>query len=114
MASVIGPYVPMYQGLSATDFVRAAAPDTDCFPFNVPHRLPFYRARNAIYHLFRALIETNPGLTVLAPDYNSGNEIMAMRAAGATIRYCPVRGDMTLDPDDVERYCRLQIGRAHV
>src|SRR5688572_2482133 len=107
MASVIGPYVPMYQGLSATDFVRAATPATDCFPFNVPHRLPFYRARNAIYHLFRALIETNPGLTVLAPDYNSGNEILAMRAAGASIRYCPVRGDMTLDPDDVERYCQI-------
>jgi len=107
MASVIGTYVPMYQGLSATDFVRAASPGTDCFPFNVPHRLPFYRARNAIYHLFRALIETNPGLSVLAPDYNSGNEILAMRAAGATIRYCPVRGDMTLDPDDVERHCRL-------
>jgi dTDP-4-amino-4,6-dideoxygalactose transaminase len=107
MASVIGTYVPMYQGLSATDFVRAASPGADCFPFNVPHRLPFYRARNAIYHLFRALIETNPGLSVLAPDYNSGNEILAMRAAGATIRYCPVRGDMTLDPDDVERYCQI-------
>ena len=107
MASVIGTYVPMYQGLSATDFVRAASPGADCFPFNVPHRLPFYRARNAIYHLFRALIETNPGLTVLAPDYNSGNEILAMRAAGVTIRYCPVRGDMTLDPDDVERYCQI-------
>ena len=107
MASVIGTYVPMYQGLSATDFVRPAATGTDCFPFNVAHRLPFYRARNAIYHLFRALIETNPGLTVLAPDYNSGNEILAMRAAGAAIRYCPVRGDMTLDPDDVERYCQM-------
>jgi dTDP-4-amino-4,6-dideoxygalactose transaminase len=44
---------------------------------------------------------------VVAPDYNSGNEILAMRAAGATIRYCPVRGDMSLDPDDVERYCQL-------
>jgi dTDP-4-amino-4,6-dideoxygalactose transaminase len=106
MASVIGTFVPTYQGLSASDFVRTVARDDDCFPFNVPHRLPFYRARNAIYHLFRALLETNPGLTVLAPDYNSGNEILAMRAAGATLRYCPVRGDMTLDPDDVERHCR--------
>jgi dTDP-4-amino-4,6-dideoxygalactose transaminase len=107
MASVIGTYVPMYQGLSATDFVRWAAPGNACFPFDAPHALSFYRARNAIYHLFRALLETNPGLTVLAPDYNSGNEIMAIRAAGATIRYCPVRGDMTLDPEDVERYCRI-------
>lgn len=105
MASVIGTYVPMYQGLSATDLVRSAAKGDASFPFTVPHRLPFYRARNAIYHLFRALIETNPGLTVLAPDYNSGNEILAIRAAGATVRYCPVRGDMRLDPDEVERYC---------
>ena len=107
MASVIGTYVPTYQGLSATDFVRSAAERSDWFPFDVPHRLPFYRARNAIYHLFRALLETNPGLTVLAPDYYSGNEILAIRAAGATIHYCPVRGDMRLDPDDVERYCRI-------
>jgi dTDP-4-amino-4,6-dideoxygalactose transaminase len=107
MASVIGPYVPTYQGLSATDFVRSVARTEECFPFDVPHRLPFYRARNAIYYLFRALLETNPGLTVLAPDYYSGNEILAIRAAGATIRYCPVRGDMRLDPDDVEKFCRI-------
>jgi dTDP-4-amino-4,6-dideoxygalactose transaminase len=107
MANVIGTFVPTYQGLSAIDFVRSAAVETDCFPFNVPHRLPFYRARNAIYHLFRSLIDTNPGLTVLAPDYNSGNEILAMRAAGASLRYCPVRRDLTLDPDDVERQCRI-------
>jgi dTDP-4-amino-4,6-dideoxygalactose transaminase len=106
MARVSGTFVPTYQGLSASDFVRVAARD-DCFPFNVPHRLAFYRARNAIYHLFRALLETNPGLTVLAPDYNSGNEILAMRAAGAALRYCPVGRDMTLDPEDAERYCRL-------
>jgi hypothetical protein len=80
MASVIGTFVPTYQGLSATDFVRTRGGAAGCFPFNVPHRLSFYRARNAIYHLFRALLETNPGLTVLAPDYNSGNEILAMRA----------------------------------
>ena len=107
MASVRGTFVPTYQGLSATDFVRTVATGSDCFPFNAAHRLAFYRARNAIYHLFRALRETNPGLTVLAPDYNSGNEILAMRAAGATLHYCPVRRDMTLDPDDVERCCRV-------
>ena len=107
MASVIGTFVPTYQGLSAMDLVRTTATDIDCFPFNVTHRLPFYRARNAIYHLFRALLETNPGLTVLAPDYNSGNEILAMRAAGAGLHYYPVPRDMTLDPDEVERYCRV-------
>jgi dTDP-4-amino-4,6-dideoxygalactose transaminase len=106
MASVIGTFVPTYQGLSATDFVRTRTGAAGCFPFNAPHRLSFYRARNAIYHLFRALLETNPGLTVLAPDYNSGNEILAMRAAGAALRYYPVRRDMTLDPDEIEWSCR--------
>ena len=86
MASMTGTFVPTYQGLSATDLVRGGETAVDCFPFNVPHRLPFYRARNAIYYLFRALLETNPGLTVLAPDYNSGNEILAIRAAGAAVR----------------------------
>jgi len=106
MASVIGTFVPTYQGLSATDFVRTRGGAAGCFPFNVPHRLSFYRARNAIYHLFRALLETNPGLTVLAPDYNSGNEILAMRAAGAALRYYPIRRDMRLDPEEIERSCR--------
>jgi dTDP-4-amino-4,6-dideoxygalactose transaminase len=106
MASVVGTFVPTYQGLSAIDFVRARGGTADCFPCNAPHPLWFYRARNAIYHLFRALLETNPGLTVLAPDYNSGNEILAMRAAGAALRYYSVRRDMTLDLDDVERRCR--------
>jgi dTDP-4-amino-4,6-dideoxygalactose transaminase len=104
MASVTRRFVPTYQGLSATDFVRPSS-HAPCFPFDVPDRLPFYRARNAIYHLFRALLEANPRLTVLAPDYNSGNEILAIRAAGAAIHYCPVGPDMQMDPDTVERLC---------
>ena len=106
MAEMSGTFVPTYQGLSAADFVRPvpAAPTT-CFPFDVPGRLSFYRARNAIYHLFCALLERHPGLTVLAPDYNSGNEILAIRAAGARIHYCPVNRQMQLDPDTVERLC---------
>jgi 4-alpha-glucanotransferase len=41
------------------------------------------------YALFRALLEANPSLTVLAPDYYSGNEIMAIRAAGARTATSP-------------------------
>src|SRR6185503_8464192 len=107
-AAIRGMFVPTYQGLSAVDFVRPApATRAACFPFNVDGRLPCYRARNAIYHLFTALVEQNPRLTVLAPDYNSGNEILAMRAAGARIEYCPVDRQMQLDPDTVERLCAL-------
>lgn len=101
-----GTFVPTYQGLSAADFVRAApASRVACFPFDVPDRLPFYRARNAIYHLFAALLERHPRLSVLAPDYHSGNEMLAIRAAGARIHYCPVDRRLQLDPDVVEGLC---------
>jgi len=107
MASVTGTFVPTYQGLSASHFVGPALSGAPPFPFNVAHRLPYYRARNAIYHLFRALLERKPALSVLAPDYYSGNEIMAIRAAGAKIHYCPVGADMQWDPAEVERLCRM-------
>jgi dTDP-4-amino-4,6-dideoxygalactose transaminase len=106
MANVVGTFVPTYQGLSAAHLVRPAARQPAPYPFTAPHRLAYYRARNAIYHLFRALVAAKPSLTVLAPDYYSGNEIMAMQAAGATVRYCPVGADMLWDPAEVERLCR--------
>src|SRR3990172_7915571 len=57
-------FVPTYQGLSAADLLRPWAPLQPAdFPMSVPHRLAFYRARNAIYHLFRALAARTPGLT---------------------------------------------------
>src|SRR5215468_2051283 len=87
MASVVGTFVPTYQGLAATHLVRRASASAVPFPFSAPHRIACYRARNAIYHLFRVLRESNPSLTVLAPDYYSGNEIMAMQAAGVRIHY---------------------------
>lgn len=107
MAGVAGTFVPTYQGLSAADFVRTPAEHATPYPFNAPHRLPYYRARNAIYHLFRALVAEKPSLTVLAPDYYSGNEIMAIEAAGANVRYCPVAPDMQWDPAEVARLCRV-------
>jgi len=96
-------YVPIYQGLTPLDLVRPVRPRAGCFPFDAPRHWYFYRARNAIYHLFRILASTRTRLTVLAPDYNSGNEVLAMQAAGATIRYCPIGRDMRLDPLEVAR-----------
>jgi dTDP-4-amino-4,6-dideoxygalactose transaminase len=97
-------YVPVYQGLTPFDLLRPGRSGPMGFPFDAPRRWYFYRARNAIYHLFRSLRARRP-LTVLAPDYNSGNEVLAMHAAGATVRYCPVDRGMRLDPADVERRC---------
>jgi len=107
MDGVTGLFVPTYQGLSAADLLRRTSKAaTTAFPLNAPGRLPFYRARNAIYHLFRTLVdERRPGLTVLAPDYNSGNEILAMRAAGVRLHYCQVDRHMQLDPDAIARLC---------
>jgi dTDP-4-amino-4,6-dideoxygalactose transaminase len=99
-------YVPTFQGLGLADFLRTEGGAAG-YPFDAPARLSFYRARNAIYHLFKALRSMGYRLTVLAPDYNSGNEVLAMRAAGATIHYCAVRRDGQLDPGEVERLCRL-------
>lgn len=98
-------YVPTFQGLSAIDLLRPAAATADCFPFNAP-RLGFYRARNAIYYLFQALQSLMPRLTVLVPDYNSGNEVLALQAAGANIHYYRIGADMQADLEDVERLCR--------
>jgi dTDP-4-amino-4,6-dideoxygalactose transaminase len=98
MVGVMSPCVPTYQGLSAIDLVRGVSATAPAgFPLDVPGRLSFYRARNAIYHLFRELVARRPGLTVLAPDYNSGNEILALRAAGARIQYYSI--DRRLQPD---------------
>jgi dTDP-4-amino-4,6-dideoxygalactose transaminase len=101
-------FIPTFQGLTATDFVLSASgrETKRRYPFDVPH-LTFYRARNAIYHLFRVLKSTNAQLTVLVPDYNSGNEVLALEAAGATIRYYPVGPDGQADVAEVERLCAI-------
>jgi dTDP-4-amino-4,6-dideoxygalactose transaminase len=112
MASVIGTFVPTYQGLSPAHVARLVLSERSeskgaaLYPFNAPRRISYYRARNAIYHLFRALVEAKPSLSVLVPDYYSGNEIMAMQAAGARLHFCPVGPNMLWDPDEVERLCR--------
>src|SRR5258706_15720354 len=99
--------VPIFHGLALRDLLGRPAPDGDCFPFTALHQWSFYRARNAIYYLFRGLIENRQRLTVLVPDYNSGNEVLALRAAGATIQYCPIGPHLQLDPIEVERLCQL-------
>ena len=99
-------YVPTFQGLSAIDLLRPAAAETGCFPFNAP-RLGFYRARNAIYYLFQALQSLMPKMTVLVPDYNSGNEVLALQAAGASLHFYKTNRDMQPDLADIERLCRL-------
>src|SRR5262249_1912883 len=72
------------------------------YPLNEPNRFAFHVARSGIYHLFRAL-QFKPGETVLVPDYHSGTEVSAMRAAGASIIYYPIRRNLEPDVDALRR-----------
>jgi dTDP-4-amino-4,6-dideoxygalactose transaminase len=105
MVAPMTTYVPTFQGLSAFELVRPAVSTPPCFPFTA-ERLGFYRARNAIYYLFEALRSLNPSLDVLVPDYNSGNEILALKAAGATLHYYRIGRDMQPDVDHIAELCR--------
>lgn len=98
-------YVPAWPGLCPASFFHFNSPKALPFPLNAPHTTYFFRARNALYHLFRALALTRDE-TVLVPDYHSGNEVWAIRAAGASIRYYHVKRDMQPDLDELARLCR--------
>lgn len=97
-------YVPTFQGLSAFDLIRPANRTSACFPFN-GNSLAFFRARNAIYYLTLALTSLRPRLSILAPDYHSGNEVLALRAGGADVHFYPIGRDMQPDLDAVDALC---------
>ncbi len=89
-------YVSPWPGLTLWDFLPAPAGRVAPYPFCQSNRNSFVVARSGIYQLFRAL-RFQPGETVLVPDYYSGNEVAAIRAAGASIVFYPIRRN--LEPD---------------
>ena len=96
-------YVSAWPGLKP-EHLLARADIAVPFPFNAVRRSYFYVARNAIYHLFRALrLARNE--TVLVPDYHSGNEVGAIRAAGASIRFYRITRSLQPDLEELERLC---------
>jgi dTDP-4-amino-4,6-dideoxygalactose transaminase len=101
-------YVPTWQGLNPTIFFRSGSTAILPFPLNAPHKVFFYRARNAIYHLFRSL-RFAPGETVLVPAYHHGNEVRAIRAAGVSIRFYPVTRALEPDLDALKKLCRPDV-----
>ena len=66
------------------------------FPLSEPDSLGFHVARSAIYQLFRAF-RFDREKTVLVPAYHHGNEVRAIRAAGARVRFYSI--DRRLQPD---------------
>ncbi len=96
-------YCPPGPVLSPVAPMRRAATARLPFPLNAP-TTRYYVARNGIYHLFRAL--GADGQDVLVPNYHSGNEVWAIRAAGATLRYYSIDRNLAPDLDQVERLAR--------
>src|SRR5689334_5194152 len=88
-------YIPPWPGLTLNDVVGPARANLP-YPFSAERQHAFCVARSGIYHLFRTL-RIQPGEIVLMPDYHSGNEVAAVRAAGAEIVFYPIRTD--LQPD---------------
>src|SRR5438132_428848 len=89
-------YIPSWPCLTASQL--AFGNDRQPLPFPLQDRGAkyFYVARNGIYHLFRAL-GFSKGENVLVPDYHSGNETSAMRAAGVEMRFYPIRRGLRPD-----------------
>jgi dTDP-4-amino-4,6-dideoxygalactose transaminase len=96
-------FVPAWPVLGPRELFGATVPGGALpFPLGRADARRFYVARGAIYQLFRAL----RGGTVLVPSYHHGNEVRAIRAAGATIRFYPVDRQMRPDLDAIDRLCR--------
>ena len=73
-------YVSSWPGLTLREVCHPRSGRNLPFPLNSENRLSFCVARSGIYHLFRAL-RFKKGDIVLVPDYYSGNEVSAIRAA---------------------------------
>lgn len=97
-------YISAWPGLHPRDLFGSPVADRLPFPLQAGRKTYFYRARNAIFHLFRAL-GFGAGDRVLVPAYHSGNETAAIRATGAALAYYPIT--LTLQPDleSLDRLC---------
>ena len=98
-------FVPVEHSLDPALMLPTHRAPRAVFPMSVPDHMYFHRARNAIYHLFRSL-RLAPGETVLVPDYHNGNEVQAIRAAGATVRFYRVGRNLEIDLEHLTALAR--------
>ena len=97
-------FCPAWPVLSPAMFARPRNQSVP-YPLNAPVRRSFYLARSAIFHLFRTL-GLREDQQVLVPDYHSGNEVSAIRAAGARIRFYRIRRNLQPDMEQLETLSR--------
>jgi dTDP-4-amino-4,6-dideoxygalactose transaminase len=98
-------YLPAWPSLSPGMLLQARCAEGLPFPLNAPRATYFFRARNAIYHLVRAL-HLRKDEIVLVPAYHHGNEVRAIRAAGASVRFYPISSRLEPDLEALEGLCR--------
>ena len=99
-------YVSSWPGLTLREFCQSQAGRSLPYPLASENRLSFCVARSGIYHLFRAL-RFKKGEIVLVPDYHSGNEVSAIRAAGAIIVFYPILRNLEPDLEALSRLAKL-------
>ena len=98
-----GLFVPAWPGLGTEVLGRESAESDGLpFPLSAGGTVYFHRGGGALYHLMRTL-RFGPAATVLVPDWHGGNEIAALRAAGARLIFYRVDRFMQPDLDQIER-----------
>src|SRR5689334_13077316 len=100
-------YIPAWPVLNPASVFRRSAMPQIPFPIESSNSAYFYVARNGIYHLIRSLARHAEPI-VLVPDYHHGNEIYALKAAGAKLRYYPVKKNLDVDLDALADLCDLE------
>lgn len=93
-------YIPAWPSLSPAYFVKSSVADGLPFPLCSESNAYFYVARSGIYHLSRSL-GLDKGGVILVPDYHHGNEIFALKAAGAKLRFYAVKKNLDADLDSI-------------
>jgi dTDP-4-amino-4,6-dideoxygalactose transaminase len=101
----VSSYVAAWPGLAPGHVLRTrSAAASQPFPFSAPSPAFYYRERNALFHLFRALRRDDRDWA-LVPDYHHGSEIAAIRAAGFPVRFYPVGRDFTVKLEPLLELC---------
>jgi perosamine synthetase len=99
-------YIPAWSPLNPNLFLtRSQTAETLPYPLSERNTSTYYAARAGIYALFAALRQHGVD-TVLVPDYHSGNEIRAIRAAGMQVVFYSVNLAMEPDLDELTRLTR--------
>jgi perosamine synthetase len=98
-------YLPAWPGLGVKELPGMSRCHPLPFPLEAGNATYFHTARSAIYYLFKELVKIGRAV-VLVPDYHMGNEVRAIRAAGAQIVWYPATRRFEIDVDALRRSCQ--------